>query len=52
MVSGNAEPYGREGLPLEEARERVVEALQPITARSTVHLEPVSYTHLTLPTKA
>ena len=38
-MSGNAEPYGREGLPLEEARQRVVAALQPITARSTVPLE-------------
>ena len=31
-MSGNAEPYGREGLPLEEARQRVLAALQPITA--------------------
>ena len=67
-MSGNAEPYGREGLPLEEARQRVLAALQPITALSTVPLEQalgrvcatdvlasaaaVSYTHLTLPTKA
>ena len=38
-MSGNAEPYGREGLPLEEARQRVLAALQPITAQSTVPLE-------------
>ena len=38
-MSGNAEPYGREGLPLEEARQRVLAALQPITAQSTVPLQ-------------
>ncbi|MFM1899643.1 MAG: hypothetical protein RLZZ216_219, partial [Cyanobacteriota bacterium] len=25
-----AEPYGREGLPLEQAREQILEALQPL----------------------
>ena len=34
-----AEPYGREGLPLEEARRRVLAALQPITASNTVPLQ-------------
>ena len=38
-MSGNAEPYGREGLPLEEARRRVLAALQPITASNTVPLQ-------------
>ena len=38
-MSGNGEPYGREGLPLEEARQQVLAALQPITAQSTVPLE-------------
>ena len=37
-MSGNAEPYGREGLPLEEARRRVLAAIEPITATSTVPL--------------
>ena len=31
-MSGRAEPYGREGLPLEEARRRVLAAVEPITA--------------------
>ena len=38
-MSGNAEPYGREGLPLEEARRRVLAALKPITASNTVPLQ-------------
>ena len=38
-MSGNAEPYGREGLPLEEARRRVLAALRPITASNTVPLQ-------------
>ena len=38
-MSGNAEPYGREGLPLEEARRRVLAALQQITASHTVPLQ-------------
>ena len=38
-MSGNAEPYGREGLPLEEARRRVLAAIQPITASNTVPLQ-------------
>ena len=38
-MSGNAEPYGREGLPLDEARQRVLTALQPITTSSTVPLQ-------------
>ena len=38
-MSGNAEPYGREGLPLEEARQRVLAALQPINSQSTVPLQ-------------
>ena len=38
-MSGSAEPYGREGLPLEEARRRVLAAIQPITATSTVPLQ-------------
>ena len=38
-MSGNAEPYGREGLPLEEARRRVLAALQQITASQTVPLQ-------------
>ena len=38
-MSGSAEPYGREGLPLEEARRRVLAALQPITASNTVPLQ-------------
>jgi len=39
MVSGHAEPYGREGLPLEEARQRVLEALAPIQRSETVPLQ-------------
>ena len=38
-MSGSAEPYGREGLPLEEARRQVLAALQPITASNTVPLQ-------------
>ena len=38
-MSGNAEPYGREGLPLEEARQRVLAATKPITASNTVPLQ-------------
>ena len=38
-MSGSAEPYGREGLPLEEARRRVLAAIQPIAATSTVPLQ-------------
>ena len=38
-MSGNAEPYGREGLPLEVARRRVLAAIQPITATSTLPLQ-------------
>ncbi|MEY3463620.1 MAG: hypothetical protein RLZZ468_1398, partial [Cyanobacteriota bacterium] len=29
----SAEPYGREGLPLEEARDRILAALQPLGRR-------------------
>ena len=38
-MSGNAEPYGREGLPLEEARRRGLAALQPIATSNTVPLQ-------------
>ncbi len=38
-MSGSAEPYGREGLPLQEARRRILAAIQPITATSTVPLQ-------------
>ena len=38
-MSGSAEPYGREGLPLQEARQQVLAALQPITTTSTVPLQ-------------
>jgi molybdopterin molybdotransferase len=34
----NAEPYGREGLPLEEARAQILEALQPLGLQETVQL--------------
>ena len=37
-MSGRAEPYGREGLPLEEARRRVQAAVEPITAVNTMPL--------------
>ena len=37
-MSGRAEPYGREGLPLEEARRRVLAAVEPITAVNTMPL--------------
>lgn len=33
-----AEPYGREGLPLEQARGRILEALQPLGRRETLPL--------------
>ena len=59
-VPGAAEPYGREGLDLKEARQRVLDAMQPLNrseslklaeARGRISAEtPVSYTHLTLPT--
>ena len=39
MVSGHVEPYGREGLPLEEARRRVLEAIAPIQRSETVPLQ-------------
>ena len=29
-MSGSAEPYGREGLPLDQARQRVLEAIRPL----------------------
>ena len=34
----NAEPYGREGLPLEQARAQILEALQPLGLQETVPL--------------
>ncbi|MBM3938903.1 MAG: molybdopterin molybdotransferase MoeA [Sphingomonadales bacterium] len=34
----NAEPYGREGLPLEQARAQILEALQPLGLQETVLL--------------
>jgi len=34
----NVEPYGREGLPLEEARAQILEALQPLGLQETVPL--------------
>ena len=37
-MSGNAEPYGKEGLPLEEARRRVLAAIQPIDSIVTLPL--------------
>lgn len=33
-----SEPYGREGLPLEQARQRILEALQPLARRETLPL--------------
>ena len=65
-VPGAAEPYGREGLDLDEARQRVLDAMQQLNrseslklaeARGRISAETlraqqsaVSYTHLTLPT--
>ena len=37
-MSGNAEPYGKEGLPLEDARRRVLAAIQPIDSIITLPL--------------
>jgi molybdopterin molybdotransferase len=34
----NAEPYGREGLPLEQARVQILEALQPLGVEETLPL--------------
>ena len=34
----NAEPYGREGLPLEQARTQILEALQPLGLEETLPL--------------
>ena len=34
----NAEPYGREGLPLEQARAQILEALQPLGLEETLPL--------------
>ena len=34
----NAEPYGREGLPLEQARAQILEALQPLGLQESVPL--------------
>ena len=34
----NAEPYGREGLPLEQARAQILEALQPLGFEETLPL--------------
>ena len=40
MVTGNAmtEPYGREGLPLEQARAQILEAVQPLGLQETLPL--------------
>ena len=38
MAAGAAEPYGREGLPLEEARRRVLAAITPLNQSVTVPL--------------
>ena len=35
MATGSAEPYGREGLPLEEARQRILDALRASRTRLT-----------------
>ena len=37
-MSGSAEPYGPEGLPLEDARQRILEAIQPLTDLETLAL--------------
>ena len=38
-MPGPVEPYGREGLPLNEARKRLLEDIHPINAQSSVPLE-------------
>ncbi len=38
MAAGPAEPYGREGLPLDEARQRVLAAITPLDQSDTVQL--------------
>lgn len=38
-MPGPAEPYGREGLPLNEARERLLKNIKPIKALTTVPLD-------------
>ncbi len=38
-VPGPVEPYGREGLPLSEARHRLLEDISPINALTTVLLQ-------------
>ena len=40
MATGSAmtEPYGREGLPLEQARAQILEALQPLGLEETLPL--------------
>ena len=38
MAAGAAEPYGREGLPLDEARRRVLSAITPLNQSVTVPL--------------
>ena len=38
-MSGSVEPYGKEGLPLEEARRRVLAAIQPIDSIITLPLD-------------
>ena len=38
MAAGAAEPYGREGLPLDEARRRVLAAITPLSQSVTVPL--------------
>ena len=37
-MSGSAEPYGSEGLPLAEARQRVLAAIRPIDSITTLPL--------------
>ena len=38
-MPGPAEPYGREGLPLNEARERLLKHIKPIKGLTTVSLD-------------
>ena len=38
-MPGPVEPYGREGLALSEARQRLLEEINPINAVTTVSLE-------------
>ena len=42
MAAGAADPYGREGLPLTEARQRVLASIQDQTFRREPSIETVA----------